>query len=108
MDLPEYTFVDRVVSENTVVTGVKVKSGKFAGMIFTSNPSVEFKHLPDGRLDMNFQYVIQVPPADVITLEDAESLRNTVGDIILDIIYKNLDKEDANRDIDFKRTNEGP
>lgn len=105
--LPEYTFVDRLVDKNQVVTGVKIKTGNFAGMIFTSNPSVQFKEKPNGELEMKFDYVIQMPPENQDSLLDDASVQKVVGDIILDIIYKNLDKKDADRDVDFKRSSEG-
>lgn len=106
-NLPEYTFVDRLVDKNQVVTGVKIKSGNYAGMIFTSNPSVQFKEKPNGELEMKFDYVIQMPPDNRESLLDDAEVQTVVGDIILDIIYKNLDKEDADRDVDFKRVSEG-
>lgn len=107
-DIPLYAFVDKVIDRNQVVTGIKVKSGKFNGMVFTSNPSVSFMEKADGGLDMKFDYVIQVPPDDISSLDDSSGIQKSVGDIILDIIYKNLEKDDANRDVDFKRASEGP
>ena len=104
----EYLFVDKVVSQDQVVTGIKIKSGPLTGMIFTANPSVNFTEKEDGHIDMHFEYVVQVAPDNREALLDNSLVTNTLGDIISDIIKKNLDTTDANRDIDFKRTSEGP
>lgn len=104
----DYIFVDKVISKDEVVTGIKIKSGPLSGMIFTANPSVNFTEKKDGHIDMHFEYVVQVAPENREALLNNELVTNTLGDIISDIIKKNLDTNDANRDIDFKRSSEGP
>ena len=103
-NIPSYVFVDRVINESEVLTGIRVTSGIAEGMIFTWNPEVRFKNKDDGNIDMNFDYYIHVPPKNDKILDSHQELTNIVGDIIFDVIKRDFDKTDANRNVDFKCT----
>lgn len=107
--LPEYILVERVFSEDFVVTGVKITSGEFAGLIFTSAPQVQFKPNPDGTVSLSYTYNIEVPPKDKTAMNDKPKVDKLIGDIILDIIDKNHSEgADATRNNDPIGSNEGP
>ena len=99
--VPEFVFVDRVIDKETVITGIKILGGPAKGMIFTWNPQVSFSHKDDGNIDMKFEYAIQVPPSDSSILDDNQLLTNIVGDIITSVIKKDLDNNNADRNVDF-------
>lgn len=107
--LPEYILVERVFSEEFVVTGVKITSGEFAGLIFTSAPQVQFKPNPDGTVSLSYTYNIEIPSSDLSAMDDKAKVDKLVGDIILDIIDKNHSEgNDATRNNDSIGSDEGP
>lgn len=86
----EYSFVEKKMEEGIGVRmGVRIHSGPYRGVIFTTSPKISFKEEDDGTCRMNFNFTVEKLPAnlpDEVVKEDA--LRDTVGGIIQDIIAR--------------------
>lgn len=103
--LPKYSVVEKSIGEDEYIQGIKITSGKYTGLIFTTSPSVEFLPQEDGNVSMKFEYLIQGYPEEM-TLPSDDKLQELVGDIILDIIEKDLSKGENNAvSDDPKRSN---
>lgn len=84
--IPEYMLVEKHDKENdTYVQGVRITSGEFANVVFTTADKVSIKKNGDA-FDLNYEYRIEYAPEGVDVSH--ETISSTVGNIIMDIIQK--------------------
>lgn len=94
----KYQLVERQIDPETIVSGVRVTDGPLTGMVFTVSPSVEIKE-SNGETSLKYSYVVQIPPKNFQDFDkDSDIVKNTVGDIIIDIISKNYKEEHDSTD----------
>jgi hypothetical protein len=86
----EYSFVEKKLEDGVGIRmGVRIHSGPYRGVIFTTSPKISFTEQDDGTCRMNFDFTVEKLPANLpneTVKEDA--LRDTVGGIIQDIIAR--------------------
>lgn len=89
-----YALVEKKIGD-VFVQGVRITAGKYSGLVFTTSSQVKFKVEDGGEVKLDYQYKIEYKP-ESISIDDIapEKLDKIVGDIILDIVEKNLDKPD--------------
>ena len=84
--IPSYSLVEKHDKENDrFIQGVKITSGEFNGVVFTTSDKVSLK--PNGEsFDLNYEYRVEYAPEGVDVSH--EKISSTVGNIIMDIIQK--------------------
>ncbi len=84
-DSSPYELVETKMDDNHFRQGIRILGGKYDRVIVTTSPKIQFKH-EDDRVTMLFDFTVEYHPDS--TEIDHQELRKIVGDIILDIIYK--------------------
>jgi hypothetical protein len=88
-DGTKYSFVEKKTDDFGIRMGVRIHSGPYLGVIFTTSPKISFDEQEDGTCRMNFSFTVEKLPvnlSDDVVKEQA--LRDTVGVIIQDIIAR--------------------
>jgi hypothetical protein len=83
----KYQLVECKLDEEHFQQGIRLTSGKYSGVIFTTGPKVSFSE-EAGHVKLNFKYNLEYKPKDLI-IEHSE-FESIVGDIILELIEKDL------------------
>lgn len=85
VDTVTYELVETEMDKEHFRQGIRIIGGKYNRVIVTTSPKVQFKE-DNGQMKLLFDYVIEYHP-DGLEINHQE-LRQVVGDIILEIIYK--------------------
>lgn len=80
-----YELVETEMDKEHFRQGIRILGGKYNRVIVTTSPKVQFKE-DNGVMKLMFDYVIEYQPDELEV--DHNELRQVVGDIILEIIYK--------------------
>jgi hypothetical protein len=81
----QYQLVEAALDDQHFRQGIRIMSGKYAGLVFTTRPKVELKEV-DGQMHLNFQYNIEFMPEKIKI--DHQELKSIIGDILLELIEK--------------------
>lgn len=88
----KYQLVECKLDDEHFQQGIRLTSGKYSGVIFTTGPKVSFSE-ENGSVKLNFKYNLEYTPKDLI-IEHSE-FESIVGDIILELIEKDLNAAGA-------------
>jgi hypothetical protein len=102
-DGTEYSLVEKNTPDSGIRIGVRIQSGPYRGVIFTTSPKISFTEQEDGVCSMNFSFTVEKLPANLSkeVVKDKE-LRDTVGSIIQDIIQRDwTDPEEQQEYVDL-------
>lgn len=92
-DSPKYQLVEKHDKENDIfVQGVRIKSGKFVNVVFTTSSEIKFRPRGD-EVDLDYSYKIEYAPPN--TQIDQEEISKIIGNIILDIIKTDSKTKDV-------------
>jgi hypothetical protein len=83
-----YQLVEAQLDEEHFRQGVRITSGKYSGLVFTTRPKVELKEI-DGQHHLNFGYNIEYKPPTIQAVDHAE-FKIIVGDILVELIEKDM------------------
>lgn len=84
-----YQLVEAQLDNEHYRQGVRIMSGKYSGLVFTTRPKVELKEV-EGQYHLNFEYNVEYAPATITEINHSE-LKIVVGDILLELIEKDYD-----------------
>lgn len=84
-----YQLVEAQLDDQHYRQGVRITTGKYSGLVFTTRPKVELKEI-EGNFHLNFEYNVEYAPANLKEINHTE-LKNVVGDILLELIEKDYD-----------------
>lgn len=83
-----YQLVECKLDDEHFQQGIRLTSGKYSGVIFTTGPKVSFSE-ENGSVKLNFKYNIEYRPKHLVEIFHTE-FEVIVGDIILELIQKDL------------------
>lgn len=81
----QYELVEYKINDNTFRQGIRLLDSKYNGIIVTVDPVVKVKEEND-MLNITFNFTIESNPHGIEVTKD--QLRPVVGDIIVDLMYK--------------------
>lgn len=93
--LPTYSFVERKFDDEFVQVATKIGSGKYEGLIFSVG-NVSFAD-SEQEVKLNYEFKIESAPDGLVIEKD---LDNIIGDIIMDVIAKDVEAQGNTSDSD--------
>ncbi len=82
-----YQLVEAQLDPEHFRQGIRITSGKYKGLVFTTRPKVEIKEV-DGQYHLNFEYNVEYCPTAV--KPDHSEMKTIVGDILMELIEKDI------------------